>query len=62
MTFNMLMIDVNSLLADFDTNRLLTLLGHYVFFQKKKKKRKKRKKERKKEKVIIIKKKTNDNY
>ena len=49
MTFNMLMIDVNSLVADFDTNRLLTLLGHYVFFQKKKKK-KKRKKERKKKK------------
>ena len=59
MTFYVLMIDVNSLVADFDTNRLLTPLGHYVSFQKKKKR--KRKKETKKEKVIIIKK-TNDNY
>ena len=49
MTFYMLMIDVNSLVADFHTNRLLTLLGHYVSFQKKKKERKK---ERKKEEVI----------
>ena len=40
------MIDVNSLVADFDTNRLLTLLGHYVcfFFQKKKEEREKEKK------------------
>ena len=37
MTFYMLMIHVNSLVADFDTNRLLTLLRHYVCFQKKKK-------------------------
>ena len=49
MTFYMLMIDIDSLAADFDTNKLLTLLGHYVCFPKKKRKRKK-KKERKKEK------------
>ena len=48
------MIDVNGLVADFDTSRLLTLLGHYVCFQKKKKgkKEKKRQKKIKKEKVI----------
>ena len=62
MTFNMLMIDVNSLLADFDTNRLLTLVGHYVFFQKKKKKKKKQKEIKKKRKSNNNKKKTNDNY
>ena len=45
--FYMSMIDVNSLVADFDTNRLLTLLGHCVCFPKKKKK-KQRKKEKKK--------------
>ena len=31
-----------------DTNRLLTLLGHYVCFQKKKKEKEKRKKKKKK--------------
>ena len=36
MTFYMLKIDVNSLVADFDTNRLLTLLGHMSVFKKKK--------------------------
>ena len=41
MTFYMLMIDVNGLVADFDTSRLLTLLGHYVCFLKKKKRKKK---------------------
>ena len=48
MTFYMLMIDVNSLVADFDTNGLLTPIGHYVCFQKKKKKKKERKKKNKK--------------
>ena len=49
MTFYMLMIDVNGLVADFDTSSLLTLLGHYVCFQTNKKKKKKtEKKERKK--------------
>ena len=52
MTFYMLMIDVNSLVADFDTNGLLTLIGHYVCFQKKKKKERKKKKSKKKIKKI----------
>ena len=46
------MIDFNSIVADFDTNTLLTLLGHYVCFQKiikKKERKKKRIKERRKE-------------
>ena len=43
MTFYMLMIDVNGLVADFDTSRLLTLLGHYVYFQKEKKGKKEKK-------------------
>ena len=51
MTFYMLMIDFNSIVADFDTNTLLTLLGHYVCFQKiiKKKRKKEKKNKRKKE-------------
>ena len=44
---------------DFDTNRLLTLLGHYVCFQKKKKKE--RKKERKSNEKIIKNKQTSHN-
>ena len=43
------MIDVNSLVADFDTKWPLTLLGHYVYSPKKKKeKKRKRKKEKNK--------------
>ena len=52
MTFYMLMIDVNSLVADFDTNGLLTLIGHYVCFQKQKKRKKERKKKKKSKKKI----------
>ena len=55
MTFYMLMIDVNSLVTDFDTNRLLTLLGHYVcFFQQKKKKEEERKKEKKRLRCLTL--------
>ena len=58
------MIDVSSLVADFDTNRLLTLLGHDVCFQKKNKKQKtKTKKQRKKKRKSKNSKKNNDdNY
>ena len=56
------MIDIDSLVADFDTNKLLTLLGPYVCFPKKKRKRKKKKerkkkvikKKRKRKKLVII--------
>ena len=62
--FYMSMIDVSSLVADFDTNRL-TLLGHDVCFQKKNKKQKtkKKNKERKKKRKSKNSKKNNDdNY
>ena len=54
MTFYMLMIDVNSLVADYVTNRLLKLLGHYVCFQKKEKRKKKVKINKKIKKLVII--------
>ena len=40
------MIDVNSLVADFDTKWPLTLLGHYVYFPKKKKRKEKERKKK----------------
>ena len=56
------MIDVNGLVADFDTSRLLTLLGHYVCFLKKKKEKKKKEKNKKRKSNKKKTKKNDDNY